>query len=280
MKSAKCVNCGFVGWSDAEFCKKCGAPMGAASFDMVEPPAGNFTPSYSSYGFAGEPELKQGLAVTALVLGILNFFLLGILVVPVVAGIVISVVALNKIKRYPGEFGGKGLAIGGLVTNIVTAVCLVPVLLIAAIAIPNLLAARRAANEGAALRALRTIHGAEATYLATKGKGDYGTLNDLQRDGLISTDLASGVKSGYRFKVEVFDAANERPAAFEVVAVPTEYGSSGTRSFFVDETGVLRGEDSHGLEANRNTPPINFNRDYPPERRSDTRRSTSFTNDQ
>src|SRR5436189_274086 len=173
MKSAKCVNCGFVGWSDAEFCKKCGAPMGAASFDMVEPPAGNFTPSYSNYGFAGQPELKKGLAV----------------------------------------------------------------------------------------RALRTIHGAEATYLATKGKGDYGTLNDLQRDGLISTDLASGVKSGYRFKVEVFDAANERPAAFEVVAVPTEYGSSGTRSFFVDETGVLRGEDSHGLEANRNTPPINFNRD-------------------
>jgi type IV pilus assembly protein PilA len=279
MKSAKCTNCGFVGWSDAEVCKKCGASMYPSVVDVAEPSAGDFTPPYSSYGFTAEPELKKGLAMTALVLGILNFFLFGILVVPVVVGIVISAVALNKISRYPHEYGGKGLAIGGLVTNIVTAVCLVPVLIIAAIAIPNLLAARRAANEGATIKALRTLHSAEATYQATKGEGDYGTLTDLQGDSLISADLASGVRSGYRFKVECVSRTKDRPAAFEVVAVPTEYGSSGRRSFFIDETGVIRGEDRHGLEANRSTPPLNFDRDYE-DRRSETRRSSSYGDDE
>ncbi|MGZ8848348.1 MAG: hypothetical protein ACXW3C_17945 [Pyrinomonadaceae bacterium] len=79
-------------------------------------------------------------------------------------------------------------------------------------------------------------------------------------------------------KVEVFKATTDRPAAFGVVAVPTDYGSSGRRSFFVDETGVLRGEDRQGVEANKSTPPVNFNRDYR-EDRSDTRRSARYAGD-
>ena len=46
--------------------------------------------------------------------------------------------------------------------------------IIAAIAIPNLLAARRSANEGSAVSSLRTIHGASATYQSTTGNGNYG----------------------------------------------------------------------------------------------------------
>src|SRR5215203_3899725 len=45
--------------------------------------------------------------------------------------------------------------------------------IIAAIAIPNLLAARRSANEGSAVSSLRTLHGAQATYQATSGAGKY-----------------------------------------------------------------------------------------------------------
>ncbi|HNU07997.1 MAG TPA: prepilin-type N-terminal cleavage/methylation domain-containing protein, partial [Pyrinomonadaceae bacterium] len=43
--------------------------------------------------------------------------------------------------------------------------------IIAAIAIPNLLAARRAANEGSAVSSMRTVHGAEMTYQSTTGAG-------------------------------------------------------------------------------------------------------------
>src|SRR4030095_7028897 len=124
---------------------------------------------------------KKGWAIGSLVLGILNFLLFGVLVVPIIVGVVVSVIALKKIKRQPMEYGGKSLAIGGLVTNIVSAVVLVPILIIAAIAIPNLMAARRAANEGSAVNALRTIHAAEMTYQSTEGTGDIGSLEQLGR---------------------------------------------------------------------------------------------------
>src|SRR5262245_52387694 len=203
MKSAKCPECGFVGWADAEVCKKCGAPVASP----VASPAPELGVSASNghqqvdehqyvneHQHAGEnqtyyyppntnpfpEELKNGWAIGSLVSGILNFLLLGILVVPTIVGMVISVVALKKLKRQPFEYGGKGMAVSGLVLNIVSAVALIPVLLIAAIAIPNLIAARRAANEGSAINALRTIHGAEMTYQATEGGGyDFGTLAEL-----------------------------------------------------------------------------------------------------
>jgi type II secretory pathway pseudopilin PulG len=274
MKSAKCAQCGFVGWSDAELCKKCGASISAAPADILERPVGNFTASYSSYN-APPAELKTGLAITSLVMGIANFLLLGIFLLPTVIGIIVSVVALNKIKRYPHEYGGKGLAIGGLVTNIVSVVVLIPVMLIAAIAIPNLLAARMAANEGAVIRSLRVLHGAEQTYQATTGQGNYGTLSELQSDSLISSDMALEIRSGYRFKIKVFKANSESPASFAVIAVPFVYGSSGRRSFFIDETGVIRGEDKQGLEASKSTPPANLNQRYP-ERDSEMSRSSRY----
>jgi len=266
-----------VGWADAEVCKKCGAEMLSDVPQSFAPQASSFTTSYSPYSV--QPKLKTGLAVTALVIGILNFLLFGIFVIPIIVGIVISIVALNKIKQNPREFGGKGLAVGGLVVNIVCAVFLIPVLIIAAIALPNLLAARRAANEGAAIRSLRIIHGAEQTYQATTGRGRYGNLSDLQRDALISSDLASGTKSGYRFKLEVIPNGVNAPSEFEVVAVPTDYGSTGRRSFFIDSTGVIRGEDSHGLDASSSTPPLASGRQYE-DPRLETRRSSSNSDDE
>jgi type II secretory pathway pseudopilin PulG len=211
-------------------------------------------------------------------MGIANFLLLGIFLLPTIIGILVSVVALNKIKRYPHEYGGKGLAIGGLVTNIVSVVVLVPVMVIAAIAIPNLLAARMAANEGATIRSLRVLHGAEQTYQANAGNGNYGTLSDLQNNSLISADMALEIRSGYQFKIKVFKANSESPASFAVMAVPFVYGSSGRRSFFIDETGVIRGEDNHGLEASKSTPPVNFNQRYP-ERGSEMSRSSRYGDD-
>src|SRR5258708_39298921 len=71
--------------------------------------------------------------------------------------------------------------------------------IIAAIAIPNLLASKRAANEASAQSSLRTIHNCQATFRATNGDVDYGTLNDLKGQFLTDSVLASGTKSGYFF---------------------------------------------------------------------------------
>src|ERR1700687_2289740 len=76
--------------------------------------------------------------------------------------------------------------------------------IIAAIAIPNLLASRRAADEGSALASMRVIFSSEATYQATAGAGLYGSLADLGAAVLIDSVLVSAsaggtAKSGYYF---------------------------------------------------------------------------------
>src|ERR671925_154031 len=84
--------------------------------------------------------------------------------------------------------------------------------IIAAIAIPNLLASKRAANEGSAQSSLRTIHSAQVVYQYTTGNGAYAaTLPVLGGQNLIDDTLANGVKSGYDFAV--VDQAGTGPSA-------------------------------------------------------------------
>ena len=116
--------------------------------------------------------------------------------------------------------------------------------IIAAIAIPNLLASRRAANEGSAQASLRTIHSAEATYQATAGNGDYGNLAALDGQDLIDPVLGSGTKSGYSF-VATPATAGTRPATFSATGNPTTttgVGQTGTRKFGLTQDGVMHGQ--------------------------------------
>src|SRR5256884_6213283 len=75
--------------------------------------------------------------------------------------------------------------------------------IIAAIAIPNLLASRRAANEGSAQQSLRTMSSAEATYQATAGNGSYGPVSAMVTQNLIDRELGGAArKSSYDFTTE------------------------------------------------------------------------------
>ena len=112
--------------------------------------------------------------------------------------------------------------------------------IIAAIAIPNLLSSRRAANEGSAQQSLRTMASAEATYKSTAGNGNYGAVSDLVAQNLIDSTLGGGVKSGYNFTTNTAPTAD--PSAFVLAAAPTNITSpleTGTREFCVDQTGVM-----------------------------------------
>ena len=123
--------------------------------------------------------------------------------------------------------------------------------IIAAIAIPNLLAARRAANEGSAISALRTLHGANSTYAATYGQGNYApALTNLNvNTGLIDAVLAAGTKSGYLFNTTVTVSSASAPATFFFGAVPTTTSgvtATGTRRFCIQTDGVLKGDATVG----------------------------------
>ena len=114
--------------------------------------------------------------------------------------------------------------------------------IIAAIAIPNLIAARRAANEGSAQSTSRTLHSAEVTWGATQGNGTYTSLlSDLNTAGMIDAQVASSAgKSGYVFGLV---AGTATPATFGVTALPTiataGVTQTGTRRFCMATDGVF-----------------------------------------
>jgi prepilin-type N-terminal cleavage/methylation domain-containing protein len=123
--------------------------------------------------------------------------------------------------------------------------------IIAAIAIPNLLASRRAANEASAIATMRVVFSSEATYQATAGAGGYGTLANLNGAGLIDGVVAAAdnagatptAKSGYFFTAAPV-AINGLPA-FDSTSIPSAHTTAnpvtgtGSRSFFLNESGVM-----------------------------------------
>lgn len=248
MKSTKCVECGFVGWSDVENCKACGAPLGQRSHNLPLP-APVHDADYDQWDETESP--KKGMAIAALVLGILSFLTFGLLGVGAIVGIILSCVAMSRVNREPWKFGGHGMAIAGLVLSIVSLFSVVPMAIIASIAIPNLLASRRAANEGSAISSMRTIASAETVYYSNFHK--YGTLNELVAQNLIDARLASGSKHGYNFTLELTSGEMDAEG-FVVVGVPMTYGSTGRRSFYVDESAVIRFADNNGMAPSKMDP--------------------------
>jgi type IV pilus assembly protein PilA len=117
--------------------------------------------------------------------------------------------------------------------------------ILAAIAIPNLISSRRAANEGSAQASLRAIHSSQIVYQATTGAGEFSpdlpTLNGLQ---LLDDVLSSGTKAGYEFEV-VEQAGSHAAAVFGAYGFPsisTGIATTGTRTFGITEVGILRGD--------------------------------------
>ncbi|MDQ2855824.1 MAG: prepilin-type N-terminal cleavage/methylation domain-containing protein [Acidobacteriota bacterium] len=126
--------------------------------------------------------------------------------------------------------------------------------IIAAIAIPNLLASRRAANEGSAQSSIHTIHAAQVTYQVTYGNGAFSTtVATLYTSGrLVDTVLGSGTKSGYNFAI-VEAAGTGSSAVFGAKCIPvsiTMPQATGTRRFGITEEGVMRGDTTAGTDPN------------------------------
>jgi hypothetical protein len=102
---------------------------------------------------------------------------------------------------------------------------------------------------------LRTLHGAEATYQATSGIGNFGSLDQLRAAGLIPRTLASGAANGYNYTVTFVIQTQTVPASFRISAVPQVYGTTGIRSYLITTDGVIRCADRNGTPADENDPP-------------------------
>jgi type IV pilus assembly protein PilA len=237
-----CQKCGHALAEGAYFCPTCGADNSAGAVASSSPGAAS-PPDPTFIG----PQQTSGMAIGSLVCGLLPFFL----VTPIIA-VVLGHVSLSQIKKSAGRLKGKGMAIAGLVLGYATIAMIPLILIIAAIAIPNLLRARIAANEASAAASVRTLNTAELTYATDHPeKGFTCSLGELQADGIIDQKLASGTRSGYVFEVieckaETPDGANTQ---YQVIAYPINKNQTGRRAFCSDQSNVIRASDSGSGQA-------------------------------
>jgi len=126
------------------------------------------------------------------------------------------------------------------------------ILVIAAIAIPNLIRSRIVANQASAVESLRVLGTSEVTYSAIYGNGysailaamgppPSGAVANASAAGLIDDLLTSGNKSGYHFTYTptLLDATG-RYDGFTILANPLEVGISGADFYYEDETHLIR----------------------------------------
>ncbi len=216
--------------------------------------------SYAYPGYAAEAPKKTGLAIASMVLGIISLIACGLLGLGTISGFVLGIVALRKAKKMPLVYGGQGFAIAGIALSVVS---FFYIGIVAAIAIPNLLAARRAANEAAAVRNIRMLSSAEEVYQSTTDRQQYGTMQELLAAGLIDASLARGAKNNYIFEIK------NNGTTFEVLATPTANSDRGSRSFYLSsEEQFIRGAKKGGMAATAYDPPLDRDRPANPYERS------------
>ncbi len=219
-----CSKCGSTLADGSLFCKVCGSAVSTPGAPLTPP--GPLT-----------PQQTDGKAIASLILGFFFFFLPA-----AVVAVILGHLSLSEIRKSAGRLKGEGLAIGGLVLGYM-GLAVIPILIIAAIAIPNLLRARIAANESTAAKTLRLLVVAEISYAsAHPGEGYSCSLHNVVGHGNLNPAMASGIQHGYVYQLQNCspDNAGGPNTRFQVVAFPQTKNQTGVRAFCSDESGVIK----------------------------------------
>ncbi len=218
----------------------------------------------------------SGKAIASMVCGIFTFLLPAS-----IAAIILGHISLSEIRKSAGRLGGSGFALAGLILGY-AGIAVIPLVLIIAIAIPNLLRTRIADGTGHAVGSLRTINAAAVTYAAKYENGfpssleamgvEPGANPNCNHAGLLDDSLISGRKFGYVFtyspkfpvgatepvispKAAAKGCTSGGASGFTVTADPVRRNSAGRWSFYTDQTGVIRYSDN-GDPATADSPPL------------------------
>jgi prepilin-type N-terminal cleavage/methylation domain-containing protein len=151
------------------------------------------------------------------------------------------------------------------------------ILIIAAIAIPNLMRARMAANETSAVESIRTVNTGEITYNSTYSTVGYATaLSNLGGTSgvpcvassatacIIDTVLSNNGnpvntgKSGYLFTTGTGTVSNGLNVGYTILAVPMTANTTGVRAFCAEQDAIVR-VDPAGACSNSEATVLTFN---------------------
>jgi len=251
-----CSKCGQQNPAESTACSKCGQPL------MTPGMAPQAYPAAGAAAAAPAGAARtDGMAIASLVLGVTWILCGGVTAIP---AIILGHISRSKIKKSQGRLQGGGMALAGVILGYFGIGYLI--LILAAIAIPNLLRSRISANESSAIGQVRTINTAEITYASTYPNAGFSTSLEALGGStpctassttacLIDQVLASGQKSGYNFTYEASDTNGDQVMdAYSVQAVPNVPGTTGMRSFCSDESGVIRFTTSEACT--KESPPL------------------------
>ena len=251
-----CPRCAASVQDGVSFCPTCGNSIsGLPAPSAARAPVSPAIP----VAYTG-PQETSGKAIGSLLCGLFFFFF------PVtIVAIILGHLSLSDIKKSAGRLKGQGLAIAGLVLGYMGVLFIPFILIIAAIAIPNLLRARMAANEASAVGTLRTYNMAMVNYATQcQNMGFPASVQNLGRgngdcDGanLVDSQLAAPAttRTGYRFFYSPGPADNlGHVVSYTIAADPITENTTGSRHFFTDESGVIR--MSRGEPATADSTPI------------------------
>ncbi|HWX53886.1 MAG TPA: DUF4190 domain-containing protein [Verrucomicrobiae bacterium] len=248
-----CSKCGAHIDDQAKVCPQCGSTSPVMPQPAL-PPADRvpqMTPVFSPVPMASVPQTDPK-AIWSMVLGFVCLFCGIFAAIPAV---ILGHMARSSIRKSGGRLKGDGMAITGLVIGYIY-VALAP-LIIAAIAIPNLLKARSAANESAAAATVRTINTSQATYstmypaagyapnLETLGPGPTANCTDSGTAAhacLIDRSLACSssvwcLKGS--FKYSVVGVGSPTPSDYVITATPVD-SRRAERSYCSTAEGIVR----------------------------------------
>lgn len=150
-------------------------------------------------------------------------------------------------RRKPNGFT---LQNGFTLMELLIVISIIVILLL--LAVPNYKKFRMRGNETSAINSMKTIHASQMLYKSTYPQVGYACTmqalggedqaqNTATSSGMLSGDLASGVKDGYQFAISCPAKTNDNVAneQYKVVATPTVVGSSGARGFCMDDGGTV-----------------------------------------
>jgi type IV pilus assembly protein PilA len=235
-----CGTCGAAIPDGSQFCNNCGATASGQPGTVL-----------ASVALGADPAGPAGTSGKAV--GSLISALFGLILFPAaIVAIILGHISRSEIRKSNGRLRGGGMALVGLILGYAGIAVIPIVLIVAAIAIPNLLRARMAANEASAVASLRTIVTAEVSYrtmFPTAGYtcelynlgGTEGRSHTPEHAGLIHGKLVSGEQNGYRFELRNCENS-ETQNKYQVVAYPLVRNQSGIKAFCADESAVIKSD--------------------------------------